>query len=192
MMHSVQNFSHHCDQIQHQNPLTFQGPCLNDQHLPNAMHDQCYLMHVDDNFSQQSTPINCILTKISINENNITWKEVSPDLLRAMQEMTPASERLTFVIIRAWLPDSLTRILWVASSDTWRPLINQCTSGYGRPVTRQSKRVILPSEASRSAQTRTKFGARVLPSAESTTLTLSTWDDLTADALQHTTNMPTN
>jgi hypothetical protein len=59
MMHSVQNFSHHCEQI-HQNPLTFQGPCSNDQHFPNAMHDQCYLMHVDDNFSQQLTPVNHI------------------------------------------------------------------------------------------------------------------------------------
>jgi len=60
MTHSVQNFSHHYDQIQHQNPLTSQGPRLNDQHFPNAMRDQCYLMHVDDNFSQQLAPVNHI------------------------------------------------------------------------------------------------------------------------------------
>ena len=46
--------------VQHQNPLTFHGPCLNDQHFPNAMHDQCYLTHGDDNFSQQSAPVSHI------------------------------------------------------------------------------------------------------------------------------------
>lgn len=50
MMHTVQNFSHHCDQV-HQNPLTFQETCFKRPAFSKC-HDQCYLMHVDDNFSQ--------------------------------------------------------------------------------------------------------------------------------------------
>ena len=66
------------------------------------------------------------------------WNEVSPALFLATQVTTPASARLTFVIISELLPDSFTRILWVRSLATCWPFMYHVTSGYGRPVTRQS------------------------------------------------------
>lgn len=74
----------------------------------------------------RSTNLGATTSSLSITFK-LHWKEVSPALLRATQVTTPPSTLLTLVIMRAWLPDSLTRILWVASSLTWRPLMYHAT-----------------------------------------------------------------
>uniref|UniRef100_A0A6B0UGT7 Putative secreted protein n=1 Tax=Ixodes ricinus TaxID=34613 RepID=A0A6B0UGT7_IXORI len=58
-------------------------------------------------------------------------------------------------------PPSLTSSLCVASSLTGWPFRSQVTSGKGRPVTRTSKRTILPSVTSWSWGIFTKLGFRV-------------------------------
>lgn len=87
--------------------------------------------------TKRSTNFGAITCSFSITFK-LHWQEVSPALFRATHVTTPASERFTFVIINELLPDSFTRILWVMSFATCWPFIYQVTSGYGRPVTRQS------------------------------------------------------
>ncbi|KAK2186680.1 hypothetical protein NP493_191g01008 [Ridgeia piscesae] len=63
-------------------------------------------------------------------------------------------------MIREWMPSSLTTILCSWSSCTWIPSRNHNSSGIGRPLTTQSKRVIWPSWASRSTGIFRNFGRK--------------------------------